>query len=255
MPEDLSVLTREAAPADEVVTYGSEPEHVADVRYAQSPQGAAPVAARPLVILIHGGFWRPKYDRLHLGPMAAALAADGWTVANLEYRRIPHHPNYMVGDIEKALQAVPEKVKQHDGRVLISGHSAGGHLALWAASKRPTPKLHGALALAPAADLRLAHSLDLSNGAAFSFIGEDPAKRLDLDPKRMPSPAISTTIVHGDSDENVPISLAESYVETHQNVRLLKLRGVGHFAVIDPQTDVWPIVVGELERLAGLVAD
>jgi acetyl esterase/lipase len=255
VPEDRSVLTREAAPADEVVVYGTEPEHIADMRYAQSPPGAEPLAPRPLVILIHGGFWRPQYDRIHLGPMAAALAAEGWTVANVEYRRIPHHPNYMVSDIEQALRTVPEKISRHDGRVLIAGHSAGGHLTLWAASKRPTPRLHGALALAPAADLRLASSLNLSNGAAFAFVGEDPAKRPDLDPKRMSSPAIATTIVHGDSDETVPISLAESYVETHQKVRLLKLRGAGHFAVIDPLSDVWPIVTGELERLAGLVSD
>jgi acetyl esterase/lipase len=255
VPEDTSILTRAARAPDEVLSYGPEPEHVADVRYAEPGLELAPAPPRPLVMTFHGGFWRPQYDRLHLGPMTAALAADGWTVANVEYRRIPHHPNYMVGDVEMALETLPTKIKRHDGRVLIMGHSAGGHLVLWAASRRPIPQLHGALALAPAADLQLAYSLNLSNGAAFSFVGEEPSKRPDLDPKQMPSPQISTTIVHGDADDTVPVSLSDSYVSSHPKTRLVKLRGAGHFAVIDPQSDVWPIVVGELERLAGVNAD
>jgi pimeloyl-ACP methyl ester carboxylesterase len=66
----------------------------------------------------------------------------------------------------------------------------------------------------------------------------------------MPSPAISVTLVHGDEDEVVPISLAESYQAAHPSARLVKLRGAGHFAVIDPRTDAWAVVVAELARLA-----
>jgi acetyl esterase/lipase len=244
MPDDVAVLTRPATPPDEVVAYGSAPEHIADVR-----QGAAQASSRPLVLIIHGGFWRPQYDRLHTGPMAAALAAAGWTVASVEYRRVPHHPNLMIDDITQSLTILPGKIRGHDGRVLLIGHSAGGHLALWAASKRPNPSIHGVLALAPAADLQLAHELNLGEGATFAFLGEEPEKRRDLDPKRMASPEIGVTIVHGDDDDIVPISVAESYVTSHPRVRFVRLPGTGHFAVIDPLSKVWPTVVGELERL------
>jgi acetyl esterase/lipase len=245
VPEDRSILTRPATPPDEVVPYGTEAEQVADVR-----RGGERAGRRPLVVLIHGGFWRPDIDRAHTGPMAVALAQAGWTVAAVEYRRVPQHPDLTVDDIALSLRSLPGKLAPHDGRVLVMGHSAGGHLALWAASKRPIPELHGALALSPAADLQLAHELNLDQGAALAFLGEDPNRRADLDPKRMPSPAIGVTIVHGDADEVVPASLSRSYVAARPRTRLVNLRGAGHFAVIDPQSDVWPIVVAELLRLA-----
>lgn len=245
MPDDRSVLTRAAAPPDEVVAYGSDGDHIADVRF-----GGERAGTRPLVFLIHGGFWRPIYDRKHTGPMSVALAEAGWTVASIEYRRVPDHPNLMIDDITLALNVLPEKIARHDGRMVLIGHSAGGHLALWAASKRPTDRIHGALALAPAADLQLAHELNLGDGAAMAFLGEDPKQRPDLDPKVMPSPTVGVTIVHGDEDDTVPVSVAESYVAAHPQVKLVKLAGVGHFAVIDPLSAAWPVVVGELERLA-----
>ena len=241
MPEDRSILTRPADPPDAVVAYGIDPAQVADVRYGGG--------RRPLVVLIHGGFWRPEIDRAHTGSMTVALAREGWTVAAIEYRSIPRHPDLTADDVALSLDALPGKVARHDGRVLVMGHSAGGHLALWAASTRPG--VCGALALAPVADLRLAHALNLGEGAAPAFLGEDPDRRADLDPKRMPSPAIAVTIVHGDADEIVPLSVSESYVTAHPRARLARLRDVGHFAVIDPVSDAWPTVLAELQRLAG----
>lgn len=242
MGEDRSILTRPAGRPDEVVAYGREVEQIADVRSGDGK--------RPLVVVIHGGFWRPAIDRTHSGPMCAALAQSGWTVASIEYRRVPGQPDLTVEDVALALRTLPGKIAKHDGRVLVIGHSAGGHLALWAASARPDPRLDGALALAPAADLRLAHRLDLGDGAALAFLGEDPANRADLDPARMPSPAIPAAIVHGDADGIVPLEVAASYVSAHPQTRLVKLPGVGHFPVIDPLTAAWSAVVAELDRLA-----
>ncbi len=245
MPEDRSILTRPAPPPDDVAVYGPQSEHVADIRF-----GGERALGRPLVVLIHGGFWRPAFDRTHTGPMCVALAIAGWTVASVEYRRVPGQPDLTVEDITLALAALPRKITQHNGRVIVMGHSAGGHLTLWAAAKRPIPELHGALALAPVADLQLAHALGVGDGAAHAFLGESPDTRADLDPKRMPSPAMSVTIVHGDEDAIVPLSLSESYVGSHAHVRLVKVSGAGHFAVIDPLTVAWQTVCSELERLA-----
>ena len=245
MPEDRSILTRPAAAPDRVVAYGAQAEQVADVR-----DGGDRARHRPLLLVIHGGFWRPAFDRAHTGPMTAALAKAGWTVAAIEYRRVPGKPDLTSGDVALALQALPGAVSRHDGRVLAIGHSAGGHLALWAASARPSPQLEGALALAPAADLRLSRDLDLGDGAARAFLGEDPERRADLDPARLPSPEIEVAIVHGDADEIVPVSVSESYLTAHPRARLRRLPGVGHFALIDPETEAFGVVLGELERLA-----
>lgn len=242
--EDRSVLTRAAAVPDTTVSYGAAAEHIADVRF-----GDERAIHRPLVVIVHGGFWRPTIDRAHTGPMAVALASAGWTVAAIEYRRIPGQPDVTVEDVRNALVELPHRIAKHDGRALVVGHSAGGHLTLWAASVRPTETLIGALALGPAADLQLAHERNLGDGAAMAFLGSDPQARADLDPRRMPSPQIKTTIVHGLQDEIVPIALAESYVAAHSQVRLLRLRDAGHFAVIDPRSHEWPAVRRELESL------
>lgn len=244
MTEDRSILTRAATPPDEIIAYGAEPEHIADVRH-----GGERAGRRPLVVLIHGGFWRTEFDRAHAGPMAAALAGAGWTVASVEYRRASPVPDHAVDDIEWALEALPAKISGHDGRVVVIGHSAGGHLALCVASEWAIPTLHAVLALAPVADLQLAHALNLGGGAVLAFLGVAPAERADLDPRQMPAPGPPTTIVHGDADEVVPLSVSESYVAAHPNVRLVKLPGAGHFALIDPLSEVWPAVASELERL------
>lgn len=244
-PDDLSVLTRPARAPDEVVAYGDDPDQIADVRF-----GADRAAERPLVLLVHGGFWRPQYDRSHAGPMAEAIAAAGWTVASIEYRRVPGDPDKTLQDVSGALAVLPAKISRHNGKVVLVGHSAGGHLVLWLSAARRTPQLIGALALAPAADLQLADKLNLGDGATRLFLGSDPKTRPDVDPRQLPSPQIPVVIVHGERDVVVRIPVAESYVAAHPSVHLVRLAGVGHFAVIDPLSAVWSTVLDELGKLA-----
>jgi len=127
------------------------------------------------------------------------------------------------------------------------GHSAGGHLVLCTAAGR-SAGLAGALALAPVADLRLAEELNLGDGAVAAFLGPS-ASRADLDPRRMVTPAVPTAIIHGTEDAIVPLELSDSYVATHPSVRLMRAPGAGHFAVIDPLSAAWPMVLAEIERL------
>jgi acetyl esterase/lipase len=245
MADDLSVLTRPAREPDDVVTYGPHPDHVADIRF-----GSVGAEFRPLVFIVHGGFWRPQYDRMHTGPMAEAIASAGWTVASIEYRRVPGQPDLTLQDVSEALARVPGKVAQHDGRVILIGHSAGGHLVLWLTVARRTSAIAGTVALAPAADLQLAHDLNLGDGAVALFLGAPPSSRPDADPRLLPSPQTPTTIVHGDKDVIVRLSVAESYVAAHPTVRLVRLRDAGHFAPIDPLSTSWSTVLEELRALA-----
>jgi len=243
--DDLSVLTRAARAPDEVLAYGPHPDHVADVRF-----GSKGAAEKPLVLIVHGGFWRPRYDRTHTGPMAEAIADAGWTVASIEYRRSPGEPDHTLNDVSDALERVPSQVSRHNGTVVLIGHSAGGHLVLWLAAARHTPQLIGTLALAPAADLQLAHDLNLGDGAVVAFLGTEPKVRVDADPRRLPSPATATTVIHGERDVVVRPSVAESYVAAHPGVRFVRLPGVGHFAPIDPLSAAWTTTMDELRALA-----
>src|ERR1700743_2360787 len=78
------VLSRPAAPPDDTVRYGPGPEQVASVWRPRR----GPLAAAPVVMFLHGGFWRAAYDRAHVGPLAVALAGAGFLVCAPEYRRV-----------------------------------------------------------------------------------------------------------------------------------------------------------------------
>lgn len=242
--DDESVLSRSAAEPDAVVRWGAGADDVADVRYGASD--------RPLLVMLHGGFWRPAYDRLHVRAMTQALAEAGWTVAAPEYRRVPGDPDATCDDVRTALSVIPDELRgRYDGRVVVLGHSAGGHLALWAAAAAPAPGLVGTLALAPVADLAAAEAEHLGSGAVGAFLGATAASRPDLDPTRLGPATGSVEIVHGEQDDVVPLSQAQSYAAAHPGAVLDAVPECGHFAVIDPASRAWPRVVAAVHRLCG----
>jgi acetyl esterase/lipase len=240
--EDESVLTRSASPPHATIRYGEFEDQVADVRYADDS-----AKSRPLLIVIHGGFWRPRYDRLHTAPMCAALAQAGWTVAAIEYRRLPGNAAATFADVCAALTHLPAMVDGHNGSAIAVGHSAGGQLALWAAVSCGLAKLAAVLALAPVADMNYAHTHALGNHAIEAFLGSPPDRTVD--PCLMPSPRAAVTVVHGMQDEIVPPAMSQNYCRAHPRTRLVTADHCGHFAVIDPQSAVWPTVLAELKLL------
>ncbi|MCP2167158.1 alpha/beta hydrolase [Goodfellowiella coeruleoviolacea] len=243
MTEDRSVLTRPATAPDVCLRYGTHEPHVADVWFAD------PAVPNPaLAVVVHGGFWRPEYDRRGTWPLADAIRRQGWTVASVEYRRTPGQPQATVADVRLALHAVPELVPG-SGRVVVVGHSAGGHLALHAAAVAPAPGLVATVALAPVADLVAAHRLALDVDAVAAFLGGAPEPHGDLDPVRLPTPSRPVVLVHGTEDAIVPIELAHSYAAAHPATRLVSVPGAGHFALIDPLSTAWPTVRGVLADL------
>jgi len=242
--EDRSVLARPAPPADVVTRYGELEEQIADVRF-----GAGDAERYPLVVVIHGGFWRPQFDRTHTGPMATAIAKAGWTNASIEYRRIPGKPDATLEDVELALANLPALISRHNGRIVALGHSAGGHLALWVAAKN-LADLIGVIALGPAADLQWGEANAIGNHAVRDFLGTSALERRDVDPCQLPSSARAVTIIHGSEDAIAPVAMAENYLQRHAATRLIKVADCGHFAVIDPASAAWAIVLGEIKRLS-----
>jgi len=238
MSEDRSVLTREAREPEEQLRYGDHADQVIDHWHAKNP--------RPLVVFIHGGFWRPEYDRIHARSLGAALADLGWPVASLEYRRVPGSPDVTTADIRTALDALPELIDVQAGYVL-AGHSAGGHLALWAAATLNPVRLRGVVALAPVADLLLGDQLMLGDSAVQAFIGS--GVRNDLDPVHLPAPIASVSLLHGLNDTVVPFQLSESYFTAHPTARLHPIPNCGHYELIDPETDPFNDLATELARL------
>ncbi|TDB77873.1 S9 family peptidase [Micromonospora sp. KC721] len=261
MPADpRAVLTRPAPPPDLTVAYGDHPDQVVDLR---RPAGDGP--PRPLLAILHGGFWRAEYDRAHTGPMAAALAGLGWPVAQLEYRRTGQPGGGWPGTLTDALAgvralpglaagALPGRVAP--GPPLLLGHSAGGHLALFVAAHAPDG-VRGVLALAPVADLAEAYRLDLDSGAVAALLGGGPAAHPEryavADPRSLVPPPVRTVILHGLRDEQVPIVLSRRYVAAARaaggEVTFGEMPECEHFGIIDPESTAWSQVRDALQSL------
>ncbi|WP_328327918.1 alpha/beta hydrolase [Kribbella sp. NBC_00382] len=240
MTEDRSVLTREARDPDEELAYGQYPEQMVDVWHAKDH--------RPAIVFLHGGFWRPEYDRTHARPLGEALAEEGWPVASIDYRREPGNPDATATDVRDALDRLPDLMDLTAGFVL-AGHSAGGQLALWAAATFNPIRMRGVVALAPVADLLMADQLELDKTAVQDFLGG--GVRNDLDPVHLPAPIMPVSIIHGTADARVPLEVSESYAAAHPTARLVRVEGVGHYELIDPLSSAWPHVTAEISRFAG----
>ncbi|MDI2127063.1 alpha/beta hydrolase [Yinghuangia seranimata] len=249
MADDESILAKPTPEPDAELRYGPEAEHVADVWLP-----AEDTAGTPLVLLVHGGFWRPAYDRVHTRHMAAALRDAGWPVAALEYRRVPGAPEATTDDVRLALREIPEQLAPGGPDsatpvpTVLMGHSAGGHLVLWAAAVSPPDHLLGTVALAPVADLVAADAAGLGGGAVKAFLGTAPDARPDLDPLRLDAPATPVTLVHGVEDATVPVAQSRTYATAHPAAHLVAVPDSGHYDVIDPSSEAWRHVV---EAVAG----
>lgn len=268
------ILTRPAPPPDLAIRYGSDPNQVADLRLPAVPGSGH--AAAPLVVLLHGGFWRAAYDRAHTGPLAAALAAEGFAVCTPEYRRVGQPGGGWPGtfdDVAAAVDVLPGLVSQatggraDPGRLLLAGHSAGGHLALWAASRHllpsgapwPAPLLgyRGVVGLAAVSDLVSGYRLGLGRGAVADLLGGGPdglASRYALtNPAGLLPTGTRVRLVHGDDDDIVPCQMSLDYASRAQaagdDATCAALPGAGHFEVIDPLSAAWPSVAGAFRAL------
>jgi acetyl esterase/lipase len=236
-------------------SYGDDPVQFAELH---RPAGES----RGVVVVIHGGFWKAAYDASLGGPLAISLAEAGWTAWNLEYRRVGHGGGVpqTLDDVAAGIDALADVDGLDTSRVITLGHSAGGHLATWAASRgrfeRWQPervRITGVLSQAGVLDLRAAHELGLGGGAVESFLGHPPGPDDDaVDPIRQVPLGVPVRCIHPRDDTRVPISQSVSYVEAATaagaDADLLEVDG-DHFVVIDTSTNVWARTLEILDQL------
>ncbi|MEU0681167.1 alpha/beta hydrolase [Streptomyces albogriseolus] len=276
--EEKSAFSHPPVDPDATAAYGDDPGHVIDFYAPRGGSGPAPV-----VVVLHGGAWRTPYDRRHVSPFAAFLAHRGFAVASVEYRRgatradggdaVAGRWPDTFDDVAAALDALPGLIREllpagDPRRIVLTGHSAGGHLALWAAARHLLPAgspwrtdapapLRGVVALAPIADLEVADKLGVCGGAVRELLGGDDhfaERRPHADPALLLPTGIATTLVQGRADIDVPHVVAEAYADAAAKagevVGVTLLPDVGHFPLIDPAADACAIVAEEIAQLA-----
>ncbi|HKS98881.1 MAG TPA: alpha/beta hydrolase [Rugosimonospora sp.] len=238
----------------EIVHYGHEP--------AQFGELWAPGPDAPVVVLVHGGYWRARYGLDLMHAMSADLAGRGYAVWNVEYRRVGEPGGGWPGTFEDVAAALDHlAVLARDRpldltRLAVVGHSAGGHLALWLAARRalagavlPTV----AVSMAGVCDLAEAYRLGLSDGAVRELIGGGPDERPEVYalacPTRLAPLGVPQIVVHGTRDAAVPFALSARYAAVAgPGCRLVELPGVAHFEYLDPGSAAWATVAAELAR-------
>ncbi len=245
--------------------YGAQPSQRADLYL---PRGAGP---HPVIVLIHGGSWHKRYGKIVMRGLAADLARRGWAVWNVEYRRLGEGGGGWPGTFEDVAAAI-DHLRTLDApldldSVSLIGHSAGGHLALWAAGRASLPPdapgagpaIHPrrAIGQAPVGDLAGAYRL-WHGGAAQALMGgapeQLPARYAVGDPIELLPLAIPTLLVHGSHDTTVSVELSRSYAERARclggAVELIEIAGAAgaHRAHIDPRGEAWAAVTRWLNR-------
>jgi acetyl esterase/lipase len=247
MSEDI--LTLSPPPADARLSYGKDPNQSADLRL---PKIKGPF---PVVMNIHGGFWRAKYDLAHAGHLCAALTAKGLATWNIEYRRVGNPGGGWPGtfeDIRNAYRYLPQIAKRYDldvSKVAVMGHSAGGQLAVCLAGHESA--LKNVISLAGVLDLQLAWEQHLSNDAVVEFLGgkpnQVPEHYHEADPMQLGvNHATVQWLIHGAGDDVVPANFSRTCAEQKkkrgEDVHYLEISTAGHFDLIDPHSKAWPKV-------------
>jgi acetyl esterase/lipase len=251
------------------ITYGNEPAQFGDLRI---PEGTGPF---PVIMIIHGGCWLSSYDLSLMDDMAEDLTDRGYATWNLEYRRTGDPGGGWPGTFhDVAIGLNHLKTLSNDypidmDKIMITGHSAGGHLALWlgAQSQLPeqseikvpgTPAIKGILSLAGITDLKSYYSPGGCGGNVVNLIGGNPSEYKDRyeagSPISFVPLDIPQVLINGESDNIVPLSHIRPYydqaISARDSIQLVTIAGAGHFEVIAPGSSAWPSIIQAFEKLA-----
>ncbi len=250
--------------------YGSDPSQFGELRV---PSGPGP---HPVVVILHGGCWLDLFGLDLMDTMSEDLTNEGLATWNIEYRRIslgstaPGYPDMFL-DVGAAIDELRALAPVYDldlDRVATVGHSAGGHLAAWAAARPNLPTtsvirgsdplpLYGAVSLAGVLDLAQSLELDICVDLAGQLLGGTPAevpeRYAETSPAQLTPIGVRQVLVHGTADTIVPLVVSENYRDgaqgTGDKISLKKIQNGDHFDVIYPSSTKWPQV---RERILGL---
>jgi acetyl esterase/lipase len=269
-PQQLQALP--AQPADHRVNYGSDSEQFAELRVPQT------VGPHPVVVLIHGGCWKADYANLSdLSPLGDALKAAGFASWNIEYRRLHQAGGGWPGtyrDVAQAIDHLRNIAKDYAldlNRVVVVGHSAGGHLAHWAAARHRLAGssevyvaqpllLHGVINMAGTMDMRanIGNMETLCNDGVVSAMH---GGSLTAMPQRYEQSSaypllplgVPQLLLWGQYEPNVPLPLAQDFRDKAQaagdQVQLTVVPGIGHFELASPSSAAWPVLLESIQQM------
>jgi acetyl esterase/lipase len=261
----FSLYRREWAVRPSVHRYGRDGDQFGELWLPAD----GPRAARGTVVLLHGGFWRARYSSTLARPLARDLAGRGYAAWNLEYRRVGRGGGWPAtfADVAAGIDLLAT-LPVDTARLVAVGHSAGGHLAVWAAGRsrlpadapgaRPGVELTGVVSQAGAVWLADCARDGVGGTAAVDLMGGTPARLPDAYRLADPGAAIPLDVpvlcAHARADDEVPFAQSVRYVEAATTsgapARLLETPG-DHYTLIDPAAPDWELVVEALPELLG----
>ncbi len=258
------------------IPYSDAPEQFGELSL---PPGKTP---HPVVVLLHGGFWRNRHGLELMRDIANNLVTYNIAAWNIEYRRVGDPGGGWPGtllDVALATDSLSQLAALYPldlQRVVVVGHSAGGHLALWLAARPRLSQsnqvtnnqrneimlsagisLTGTISLAGIPDLELAWHLNVGNGVVTEFLGGNPAEFPER--YRMASPStflplgVPQALLHGTEDPYVPLELSRAYatsaLQAGDHVTFLELPGVDHATLMIPQSVVWTRTIKIIQQM------
>lgn len=242
------------------IAYGAAPAQVAELFLPKAGKGPYPV-----VVLIHGGCFLAEYQGLsQTSAMAADLAGRGYAVWNVEYRKLGEEGAGYPGtfqDVADAIDRLRVDAPKYDldlTRVVALGHSAGGHLALWAAGRAKLPKtsplwradplkIRAVVSLGGIGDLE-PHAGVFAGACGPSIAQVAPPRTYpETSPAELLPTGVPITMIHGEFDHVMPPDTGQAYAATVRasgdRADAIEIKGVGHFDPVIPTTEAWKTFV------------
>lgn len=255
---------------DYLVPYGEEDLQIGELRTPLTTKDTF-----PLVIFIHGGCWLSDYNLDHVSTVCADLVKEGYAVWTPEYRRVGNegggYPNTFK-DIQAGVdfaRTLADIYPLDLEKVVIMGHSAGGHLALWLATQQNLAKnsrlynanplpIKGVISLAGITDLKAYDAIGNDCSTAVAKLMGGTAEKMDSryykgSPIHLLPADVPLRLIHGAKDAIVPIGQSETFAKKAAakgvDVKVLTIEEGGHFDMVSPYSEAWSVIKKELAEL------